>query len=40
MRFPRLSRWSRDKPAVDADTLEAALALLQDGASVVGTDKA
>jgi DNA ligase-1 len=40
VRFPRISRWRRDKPAVEADTLEAALALLQDGASVVGTDKA
>jgi DNA ligase-1 len=29
VRFPRISRWRRDKPAVEADTLEAALALLE-----------
>jgi DNA ligase-1 len=28
VRFPRISRWRRDKPAAEADTLEAALALL------------
>lgn len=29
VRFPRISRWRRDKPAAEADTLAAALALLQ-----------
>jgi DNA ligase-1 len=28
VRFPRISRWRRDKPAAEADTLAAALALL------------
>jgi DNA ligase-1 len=31
VRFPRISRWRRDKPAAEADTLEAALALLTGG---------
>jgi DNA ligase-1 len=29
VRFPRISRWRRDKPAIEADTLAAALALIQ-----------
>jgi DNA ligase-1 len=29
VRFPRIRRWRRDKPAPEADTLEAALALLE-----------
>ena len=29
VRFPRISRWRRDKPAAEADTLPAALALLE-----------
>lgn len=29
VRFPRISRWRRDKPAAEADTLETALALLE-----------
>ena len=29
VRFPRISRWRRDKPAAEADTLTAALALIQ-----------
>ena len=29
VRFPRISRWRRDKPAAEADTLQAALALLE-----------
>ncbi len=29
VRFPRISRWRRDKPAAEADSLEAALALLE-----------
>ena len=29
VRFPRIARWRRDKPAAEADTLESALALLQ-----------
>ena len=28
VRFPRISRWRRDKPAAEADTLAAALALI------------
>ncbi len=31
VRFPRISRWRRDKPAAEADTLEAARALLAGG---------
>ena len=31
VRFPRISRWRRDKPAAEADTLETALALLEPG---------
>ncbi len=31
VRFPRISRWRRDKPATEADTLDAALALLERG---------
>ncbi len=30
VRFPRISRWRRDKPAADADTLAAALALMEE----------
>jgi len=29
VRFPRISRWRRDKPAAEADTVAAALALIQ-----------
>jgi DNA ligase-1 len=29
VRFPRISRWRRDKPACEADTLTTALALLE-----------
>jgi DNA ligase-1 len=29
VRFPRIARWRRDKPAIEADTLADALALLQ-----------
>jgi DNA ligase 1 len=29
VRFPRIARWRRDKPACEADTLAAALALLE-----------
>jgi DNA ligase-1 len=29
VRFPRISRWRRDKPAAEADTLAAALALME-----------
>ena len=35
VRFPRISRWRRDKPAAEADTLEAALALLARGGGAV-----
>jgi DNA ligase-1 len=28
VRFPRISRWRRDKPAAEADTLAAAMALI------------
>jgi DNA ligase-1 len=28
VRFPRISRWRRDKPAAEADTLASALALI------------
>ena len=42
VRFPRISRWRRDKPAAEADTLAAALALLsgdpQDQGAVSGKD--
>ena len=38
VRFPRISRWRRDKPAAEADTLAAALALLEDGASLAAAD--
>jgi DNA ligase-1 len=31
VRFPRISRWRQDKPAAEADTLAAALALLESG---------
>ncbi|MEB3275887.1 MAG: ATP-dependent DNA ligase [Cyanobacteriota bacterium] len=31
VRFPRISRWRRDKPASEADTLASALALLEAG---------
>ncbi|MEI8251783.1 MAG: ATP-dependent DNA ligase [Synechococcus sp. ELA057] len=31
VRFPRISRWRRDKPAAEADTLAAAMALLEGG---------
>ncbi len=40
VRFPRISRWRRDKPAAEADTLEAALTLLERreaGAAAVGS---
>ncbi len=30
VRFPRIARWRRDKPAAEADSLAAALALLAD----------
>jgi ATP-dependent DNA ligase len=30
VRFPRIARWRRDKPANEADTLACALALLVD----------
>jgi len=30
VRFPRIARWRRDKPAAEADTLANALALLAD----------
>ena len=30
MRFPRIARWRRDKPAVEADSLESALDLMRD----------
>lgn len=33
VRFPRISRWRRDKPAAEADTLVAALALLERSAA-------
>lgn len=38
VRFPRIARWRRDKPAREADTLASALALLQvaDGAQASG----
>ena len=37
VRFPRISRWRRDKPAEEADTLAAALALLEgDGTPTPG----
>jgi DNA ligase-1 len=29
VRFPRIARWRRDKPAAEADSLATALALLQ-----------
>ena len=35
VRFPRISRWRRDKPAAEADTLASALALL-DACSLQG----
>jgi DNA ligase-1 len=31
VRFPRISRWRRDKPAAEADSLASALALLETG---------
>ncbi|HYP04454.1 MAG TPA: ATP-dependent DNA ligase, partial [Cyanobium sp.] len=33
VRFPRISRWRRDKPAAEADTLDAALALMEQHSS-------
>jgi DNA ligase-1 len=33
LRFPRIARIRRDKPAEEADRLEAVLALIADGAS-------
>lgn len=33
VRFPRISRWRRDKPAAEADSLESALALLTDAST-------
>ena len=35
VRFPRISRWRRDKPAEEADTLAAALQLLEGGRTPV-----
>jgi ATP-dependent DNA ligase len=29
VRFPRIARWRHDKPAMEADTLASALALLE-----------
>jgi DNA ligase-1 len=29
VRFPRISRWRRDKPATEADSLASALALME-----------
>ena len=29
VRFPRISRWRRDKPAAEADSLASALALME-----------
>jgi DNA ligase-1 len=31
VRFPRISRWRRDKPAAEADSLQSALALMEQG---------
>jgi len=33
VRFPRISRWRRDKPAAEADSLASALALLTDAST-------
>lgn len=40
VRFPRISRWRRDKPAAEADTLAAALALLDHDASTAAVNTA
>ena len=31
VRFPRISRWRREKPAAEADSLQSALALMEQG---------
>ena len=31
VRFPRISRWRREKPATEADSLQSALALMEQG---------